>query len=74
MAEVSDYDGQIMQNLRDAGCTSEFIRVFMDLLDRCSTEEQSRLLRKHRKGLLDQTHRYQAQIDCLDYLIYKLNL
>lgn len=58
------------RNLRDAGCSGEFIREFTELGRSGREAEQSRLLSKRRAELLDDLHESQRRIDCLDYLIY----
>ena len=61
MAEASDTLGIIYQNLQDAGC------------DERTTEKcMLPILFRHRKGLLGTVRLGQKQIDCLDYLIYKI--
>ncbi len=37
-----------------------------------SLPEVLELLKKHKKAILCESHRLEKQIDCLDYLIYKL--
>ena len=59
------------RNLRDAGCSGEFIREFTELGRGGREAEQRRLLSKRRAELLDERHESQRRIDCLDYLIYK---
>ena len=58
------------RNLRDAGCSGEFIREFTELGRSGREAEQRRLLSKRRAELLDELHESQRRIDCLDYLIY----
>lgn len=73
MAEARDIDGQIRQNLKDAACPDELIETIMcsfALGDAC---KGIHLLTAHRKALLDAVHKNQQYIDCLDYLLYKLN-
>ena len=60
MAEANDKYGIIYQNLVDAGCNQKTIQCCMKQL--CM----------YRKHLMEQTHIYQDNIDCLDYLIYSL--
>ena len=67
-----EYGYSIVQNLKDAGCTDEMIEEFTALQDPGEKEQQLRLLFGHRKQLLDELHREQKRIDCLDYLIYQL--
>ena len=45
----------------------------MDLLNTGRKEAGLSLLAKHRRFLLDCYHADQKKIDCLDYLIYKMN-
>ena len=64
-------DDKILQNLKDANCTSDFIAKFFELTGK--TQEQVKLLSTHRVWLLDELHVSQKRIDCLDYLIFTLN-
>lgn len=70
--KVTHSEIQIVQNLKDAGCTDDFIQTFMGDLEQGKTAEGMKLLRKHRRFLLDSTHEWQKKIDCLDYLIYQM--
>ena len=63
---------QIEENLRDAGCTDDFIQVFMVDLEQQNNVDSMRMLQKHRCFLLDHCHEWQKKIDCLDYLIYQM--
>lgn len=63
---------QIVQNLKDAGCTNDFIQAFMASLEQGKASDGVKLLQKHRRFLLDSTHEWQKKIDCLDYLIYQM--
>lgn len=63
---------QVAQNLIDAGCENGIIDQFAQLDKRGRTEEQFRLLARHRISLLDIIHAYQKKLDCLDYLIYSM--
>lgn len=62
----------LMQNLIDAGCGQEFISEFMDELRKDNISKDLKLLRAHRRSLLDNLHKEQKRIDCLDYLVYKM--
>ncbi|MDE7156702.1 MAG: hypothetical protein K2O02_01870 [Lachnospiraceae bacterium] len=62
----------IIQNLKDAGCSREIISSFMEDIRDDRTEEGMKLLTVHRRRLLDELHKEQKKIDCLDYLIYKM--
>lgn len=62
----------IIQNLKDAGCSSSVIDEFFKLEKNKERKQQIKLLLKYRNGLLDTLHDSQIKIDCLDFLIYKL--
>lgn len=62
----------IIQNLKDAGCNHDIINAFIEDLKEGSIDDGMRLLAAHRRLLLEELHREQKQIDCLDYLIYKM--
>ena len=72
MAEASDTEGILRQNLIDAGCESEIVQQCMELAQGQRTEEMKRILTRHRRTLLDTVHAEQKKIDCLDYLFYKM--
>ena len=71
MAEASDIQGILYQNLMDAGCDRETVQRCMVLSQCGKTSELLRLLAGHRKALLDAVHRNQKQLDFLDYLVYQ---
>ncbi len=62
----------VKQNLRDAGCSEEFIVTFMHVWEAGTSAEQLRLLACQRCRLLDHVHEEQRKLDCLDYLRYQL--
>ena len=62
----------IVQNLKDADCDDATIRAFMDDFRRGKIREGTRLLQTHRRRLLDDLHKDQKCIDCLDYLLFML--
>lgn len=63
---------KILQNLKDADCSSDLIKAFFDFERDGKNFEQIKLLKKHKAELLDNLHKYQKQIDCLDFLIFNL--
>lgn len=73
MTERTKQEQAVVANLVDAGCGNELIEQFMDLLNTGRKEAGLSLLAKHRRFLLDCYHADQRKIDCLDYLIYKMN-
>ena len=72
MAEASDTQGILRQNLIDAGCSQEIVRQCMKLARGKKIAEMQRILARHRQTLLDSVHTGQKQIDCLDYLVYHM--
>ena len=72
MAEASDTQGILRQNLLDAGCGSDTVQQCMDLVKKRECAELLQLLSRHRRELLDTVHQNEKRIDCLDYLIYQI--
>lgn len=72
MAEVSDTEGMLRQNLMDAGCSHEMAEQCVKLSEEQDAAQLLRVLARHRRTLLDAVHAGQKRIDCLDYLIYKI--
>lgn len=72
MPEISDTKGILRQNLIDAGCNHEIVQRCMDLAQEKKTMEMKRILARHRRTLLDTVHAEQKKIDCLDYLVYRM--
>lgn len=62
----------VVENLRDAGCSSSQIECFLDWQEEERTADQLSMLSEHRKQLLDNVHREEKRIDCLDYLVYQI--
>lgn len=63
---------KIRQNLIDCDCDTEIITKFMDAMEQGHEKEALTLLAKHRQDLLDQFHRYDNCIYCLDYLVSQI--
>ena len=62
----------VVQNLKDAGCSSEIVKEFLYYFDEDQKDKQLDVLEKHRKQLLDSVHREEKKICCLDYLVYQI--
>ncbi len=58
--------------LTDAGCDKEFINRFLIIQKNGTLSELLVMLNSHRVKLLNNLHKYQKRIDCLDYLVYQL--
>ena len=62
-------DGNIVDNLRDAGCSEELIEQDASAASGCA---RICLLKRYRRELLGSIHSGQKKLECLDYLIYQL--
>ena len=62
----------LIQNLKDAGCCEKMICDFMECFDKADIDRQIALLELHRDDLLDNVHREERKISCLDYLLYQI--
>lgn len=71
MAEAGELK-KIHQNLIDAGCDRQATDMCMAFIKEGQILDMMPILRKHRNALLDSVHKGQKQIDCLDYLLYKI--
>lgn len=72
MAEAHETSKIIYQNLLDAGCDEITTNRCMLLLQEGKKSDMIPVLSNHRKNLLEAVHGEQKQIDCLDYLIYRI--
>ncbi|RHR31208.1 hypothetical protein DWX43_05715 [Clostridium sp. AF19-22AC] len=73
MAEASDTLGILYQNLLDAGCDEKTAECCMAYAKCGEWRKMLPLLSKHKTILLEIVHAGQKQIDCLDFLIYRIN-
>lgn len=62
----------LIQNLKDAGCDCKIIEAFVEDFRQNKIAEGLKLLAIQRRSLLENLHKKQKQIDCLDYLVYQL--
>lgn len=72
MAEASDIPGLIYQNLIDAGCDQQVTDKCMAIVRKGNYAEMLPILSRQKANLLGMVRSGQKQIDCLDYLIYKI--
>ena len=73
MNSMIDNEDKILQNLKDAGCTNEFVEEFFEIRKHGDTKALVQLLYKHKTQLLSSLHDFQKKIDCLDYLVFQIN-
>lgn len=72
IAEASDRQAILTQNLMDAGCDSKTICVCMNLAREGRREQLLQTLAAQKGALLDLVHQNQRRIDCLDFLVYQI--
>lgn len=72
MAEANDVLGSIYQNLIDGGCDAQTVEYCISFVKEKRYAELIPFLSQHKETLLKSVHLGQKQIDCIDYLIYKL--
>lgn len=62
----------VVQNLKDAGCSTETMEEFLKYFDKGDIQKQLLLLECHRKQLLSKVHKEEKRISCVDYLVYQI--
>lgn len=72
MAEASNTLGIVYQNLKDAGCDEQTAKDCMAFAKDGNLGGMLPILQQYRKVLLSSVRSGQKKIDCLDYLIYKI--
>lgn len=72
MPQANDTEAIIHQNLVDAGCDEPTIQRCMLIVRSGRYNQMLPILSQHRASLLETVHSGQKQIDCLDYLIFKI--
>ena len=65
-------DDPLIQNLHDAGCSQQIIEQFMQSRKEGNIFCQIHILVKQRNLLLEDLHKDQNKLDCLDYLLFQL--
>lgn len=73
MANASDTMEILHQNLLDAGCSDDLVETCMELAEVSQWDRMLSLLSKQRGNLLSIVHNGQKQIDCLDFLVYRIS-
>lgn len=73
MAEATDVLGILHQNLIDAGFSKKEIDVCMDHAKKGEWRNLLPMLAHQKNILLEQVYASEKQIDCLDFLTYRLN-
>ncbi|MCD8223052.1 MAG: hypothetical protein LUD07_12885 [Clostridiales bacterium] len=72
MAEATDKEGLLRQNLYDMGCSSDMVEKYVTLVKTRQVSLVLRMLAVDRKTILEELREKQKKIDCLDYLVFAL--
>ncbi len=62
----------MIQNLKDAGCGLQTIEKVCKLYNNGQVQDAIKALRKHRCTLMDRLHESQERVDCLDFLVWRM--
>ncbi len=62
----------MIQNLKDAGCGSQTIEKVCKLYNNGQVQDAVKMLRKYRCSLMDSLHESQGKVDCLDFLVRRM--
>ena len=73
MARVDDAEGNLYQNLIDAGCSNEEAGQCLTLAQNGEWPKLCKILARQKASLLNTLHKSEKQIDCLDFLVYEIN-
>ncbi|MCM1008435.1 MAG: MerR family DNA-binding protein [Ruminococcus flavefaciens] len=72
MASKKYENSGLIQLLTDVGFTPEEIKDYLELSETSpNDEEQIRMVRRHRRKLLDDIHEKQKLLDKLDFIIWE---
>ena len=62
----------LILNLGAAGLSPLQVEEYLAYGQGENTAQQLQLLSRHRAALLDRVHQMEKQIECLDYLVYRM--
>ncbi len=62
----------MLDNLADAGCTKHDAEIAGELYKNGQADELIRFLKKCRCGLMEEMHESQRKVDCMDFLIRRV--
>ena len=73
MANIKNIRECLIQSFSDAGCSEKLCERCLELAESGNTKQLTLLLNEKRKKALEKIHNDQKQLDCIDYLIYKIS-
>lgn len=62
----------MIQNLKDAGCNEKQIKELIELYRKGEEDAICKKLQIHRNNILDNVHKSEKEISCVDYFIYNV--
>ncbi len=72
MANAADTKAVFTENLRDMGLDEDGTSKCMQMIEEKQYTALDSFLKEYRQTLLDNVHKYNDRIDCLDFLTYTL--
>lgn len=72
MEKGGDLTDDLIQNLKDAGCVETVIAEVRILYENGRIQDAVKRLRRYRCTLMDTMHKSQEHVDCLDYLVRRM--
>lgn len=72
MMDRNQEQNLMVRNMKDAGCSEDTINHFLLCYQAGDIKGELKVLSNHRRALLDEVHKGQKEIDCLDYLVYQI--
>ena len=72
MAQANDTRQQLAENLRDAGCSRDITEECLAFHDAGTPHRMLPKLKEQRAALLGKLHQTEKELDCLDYLVHRI--
>ena len=72
MAQANDTRQQLIENLRDAGCSRDITEECLAFHDAGTPCRMLPKLKEQRTALLGELHQAEKALDCLDYLVHQI--
>lgn len=61
-----------IQHLKECASVEEIMNVFEDVINKENTNKVEQVMKQYRKELLAYIEQQGKSVDCIDYLIYKI--
>jgi len=67
-----DTEEETLRCMRDCGCTNELAADFLESTKMGDQDRQLEILQNIRGSLLNELHKVQKELDCIDYLLREM--